>query len=447
MPLVLNGLPHTLTQDRATTHPDVRFASARDLQMFSARAREVLIMVDIFTAKEGALSLDDIRMFLALDSPRDQRPKEGVVIDYKSEQPSHLPKLIAAFANTDGGIAFLGVKEEQGVPVDLPGCRRTRSDLKTAISGTLRSNFHPPYPDVEVIVIAVDKDHDVALVRVTQGDDPPYQLQNGVVYRRVLDQSVPARISEILSLAQRRSTHARSSDDDAPSTWIQATADDGRLARSETFLRIWTVPFRDLPMRVDRRVEKQIERRITAAFDVPFAAHHRRGNNVEWRHYDAECDVDQRFEVMDDGRLCHVTQPLRGGTTHLVPAIHAMARFLKCASELYEACRYHGRVTLAFEVSTGASDITGDPETSAASLGVHAYAPERVSHAGPILFTLTVEALARPIPLVADALFQQLQEERGASIDFADFHAAVRTALDDQLSSLSAAPVAGAVHE
>jgi hypothetical protein len=405
-------------------------------------------MVDIFTAKEGALSLDDIRTFLSLDSPRDQRPQEGVVIDYKSERPSHLPKVIAAFANTDGGIAFLGVKEERGIPVELPGYPRSHSDLKTAIAGSFRSNFHPPYPDVEVIVIAVDEDHDVALVRVAQGDDAPYQLQDGRVYRRVLDQSVPARITEILSLAQRRSTHSGSpDDDDAPSTWIQAKADDGRLARSETFLRMWTVPFRDLPMRVDRRVEKQIERRITAAFDVPFAAHHRRGNNVEWRHYDAECDVDQRFEVMDDGRLCHVTQLLRGGTTHLVPGIHAMARFTKYASELYETCRYHGRVTLAVEVSTGTSDITGDTETSAASLGVHGYAPERVSHVGPIVFTIAVDALARPAPLIAEALFQQLQEERGASIDSVAFHAAVGVCLNGQSSLPLAAPEPGTLHE
>lgn len=401
-------------------------------------------MVDIFTAKEGALTLEVIRAFLALDGPRDQRPREGVVIDYKSEQPSDLPKLIAAFANTDGGIAFLGVTEEHGVPVDVPGYRRkSRSDLKTTISGTLRSNFHPPYPEVEVIIISVDQDHDVAVVRVAQGDDPPYQLQTGVVYRRVLDQSVPARITEILSLTQRRSNRSELSEGDAPSTWIQAKAEDGRVARSETYLRIWTEPLRGLPMRVDRRVERQIERRVTDSFHVPFAAHHRRGNNVEWRHYDAESDVDQRFAVFDDGRLCHVTQILRGGMTHLIPAVHAMARFMRYAAELYEARRYHGRVMLAVEIATGVTAITGDAATSASSLGVHAHAPGRVSDAGPIVFTITVDVLTRPAPFVAESMLQLLQEERGASVDSKVLYDAVRRLLDEA-STPAENPDAGA---
>ena len=72
-------------------------------------------MVDIFNAKEGTITLEDIHAFLGLDAASNQRPREGVTIDYKGELPSDLAKLIAAFANTDGGIAFIGVEEERGV--------------------------------------------------------------------------------------------------------------------------------------------------------------------------------------------------------------------------------------------------------------------------------------------------------------------------------------------
>src|SRR5260370_9602209 len=92
------------------------------------------------------ISFDDIDAFCRTMQP------EGMRLDYKVARPSDLAKLIAAFANTLGGLIVLGVDADKttnqpswppqkGMP--------TKQGLDKAIPPLARN---PPYPQIPLTI-------------------------------------------------------------------------------------------------------------------------------------------------------------------------------------------------------------------------------------------------------------------------------------------------------
>lgn len=101
---------------------------------------------DLFTSDLGSLRYEDIASFLALQQPPDARPREGVRCDWKGAVPSKLGETVTAFANTIGGLIFIGVEEgvadQKGLPVAVPGIARSDGDLKTRLTQMITSTVN-----------------------------------------------------------------------------------------------------------------------------------------------------------------------------------------------------------------------------------------------------------------------------------------------------------------
>ena len=160
-----------------------------------------------------ALPIDDIRFedvvaFCAHQTPENQR------LDYKEEFSSRSPgkqiaKVVAAFANTQGGTLLFGVDEEDD---RKPNCNPVGAELGSNPKATIQSacahNIFPPViPEVtEFIVNPNDNSRGFLVVRIPVSEDI-HSVDGGTgIYLRVNDQSEPVRatLDQIEWLIQRK---------------------------------------------------------------------------------------------------------------------------------------------------------------------------------------------------------------------------------------------------
>lgn len=119
------------------------------------------------------ISFDDIVAFCK------ERHIEGIQIDYKKEFPDKgLAKHFAAFSNTRGGLIIVGVEEDaKGLPVKWEGIKN---------EGKLIDRVHQfasnvdPIPDYETCVTDEKNGKIFLLIRIFEGDQTPYYVQNYV---------------------------------------------------------------------------------------------------------------------------------------------------------------------------------------------------------------------------------------------------------------------------
>jgi hypothetical protein len=129
---------------------------------------------------------------------------EGWFVDYKQEiiQAKDLAKQIAAFANSNGGWLFIGIKEKDGK-------ERTASEFLgiTDIDRALRTvrdaasvHIHPQFTGYtcEVIKgpndeIGLEEDRAIIVIKIQAGLEPPYIHSSGQIYRRFDDESRPEK--------------------------------------------------------------------------------------------------------------------------------------------------------------------------------------------------------------------------------------------------------------
>jgi predicted HTH transcriptional regulator len=103
--------------------------------------------------------------------------REGTVIDYKSDvsDQDNWPKTAAAFANSFGGLIVFGVEGKNDQPRRVTGFDSKGVEIKTKLVSMVIDRIQPR-PDFSVRVVTFDKDRtrEVALLRVTEGRNPPY---------------------------------------------------------------------------------------------------------------------------------------------------------------------------------------------------------------------------------------------------------------------------------
>lgn len=144
--------------------------------------------------------------------------EEGVRLDYKADFPKDLAKLLAAFANTFGGMILIGVEEERRKPkLPIIGIPLTRGLEEQVASIGLMGVYPPVFPEVKVCSFSncegQQPDRAVVVIRVHQSDQAPHAIENKTkVYLRVDSQSELfelATIDQIEWLQQRRRAPAR----------------------------------------------------------------------------------------------------------------------------------------------------------------------------------------------------------------------------------------------
>ena len=72
--------------------------------------------------------------YTCINLTADQRPREGYLLDFKAELTDNVLKTVTAFANTFGGLLFLGIADDKdGRPEKIAGIEY-QGELKTRVA-------------------------------------------------------------------------------------------------------------------------------------------------------------------------------------------------------------------------------------------------------------------------------------------------------------------------
>lgn len=115
-------------------------------------------------------------------------------VEFKSQFTEELYKEVIAFANTDGGVIYVGV-DDRGNAVGLTDVDRKYTRITNGVRDAIR-------PDVTLFVRYTIQDNKVVCITVSEGSNKPYYLQGkgmkpSGVYVRQGASSVPASSEQI----------------------------------------------------------------------------------------------------------------------------------------------------------------------------------------------------------------------------------------------------------
>jgi len=138
---------------------------------------------------------------------------EGVNLDYKEDFPKHLEKSISAFANTNGGMIIIGVKENPDCKPQPPfeGIDHIPK-LEDRIWNIILDNIYPPvFPEIQICPPTQNKTFIV--IRIPESNESPHAILNNTnVYLRTGNRNNPeelATIQKIEWLINRREKSER----------------------------------------------------------------------------------------------------------------------------------------------------------------------------------------------------------------------------------------------
>ncbi len=147
----------------------------------------------LFRKHIDEITWDDVVSFC------EQGLQESSVLDYKRDFPRRLQHVIAAMANTLGGIIIIGVDQtDDGVPrLPLEGIE-FETELRLRVTNIDLNNITPPtFPEVAVCTNS-DGDRAILVVRVHQSHQTPHAVNsNTQVYLRTGDRISPERLVDI----------------------------------------------------------------------------------------------------------------------------------------------------------------------------------------------------------------------------------------------------------
>lgn len=218
--------------------------------------------VDLFSADYSRLTDSDLYAsiveFTRQKLPQNDRTPEGYTVDFKEKWGEKSLRVVAALANTFGGIIIIGVSEDGGRAKDLIG-EDSKGELKTRLASSVAASISPtPDFDIAECGLPSQPDRRLAVIRVRPSSRIHFlTTKDSPVYVRNEDQAIPARAAELRNLIQRER------DVDISSTryldqsrllnllpLTKARKVDGGDGQSETsqriaapsFLRLWVIP-------------------------------------------------------------------------------------------------------------------------------------------------------------------------------------------------------------
>lgn len=146
--------------------------------------------------------------------------EEGFSIEYKKQfddsVKSKLPQVVASFANSEGGLLFIGIRNEE--PHDVCPCPvnpEGRAEWSQYIPEILKTTVSPTPPvDVRFIPSNDNPETGVVMVSVGEGYQPPY-VSNGTVYVRTGSSKIPkaAESNDIIALYRKHEDKQKGLDD------------------------------------------------------------------------------------------------------------------------------------------------------------------------------------------------------------------------------------------
>lgn len=129
-------------------------------------------MININNKEWDKLCSDDIKQFLEGEA------EENFFFEFKNDKVKNnkLIEEISAFSNTYGGYIFLGVDDNK----EISGCNDWKEDrIHTVIRDSIT-----PIPNFDVKKFKIE-DKVVLVIKIEEGEIPPYITNNGKILRRV----------------------------------------------------------------------------------------------------------------------------------------------------------------------------------------------------------------------------------------------------------------------
>ena len=126
----------------------------------------------MFNISENEITFEVIETFC-------RERSEGVRVEYKQEIV-HIPKIVSAFANTQGGIFIVGVRTDNKNKVIFPieGIPQ-KSGIEDQIQQSTLTGIYPGViPDIIKVVDVPNTENVVVVIRVNESSHAPHAIQN-----------------------------------------------------------------------------------------------------------------------------------------------------------------------------------------------------------------------------------------------------------------------------
>jgi hypothetical protein len=260
--------------------------------------------------------------FEDVDAFCQQKLREGVRLDYKATIPNDLAKVVAAFANTLGGLLILGVVADPktNVPVwpPVPGPNVGMPDAKgieERITAICRDNIYPPVrPEISPILQnALLPGHVIVVLRVPESPEAPHAINNGrAIYERTGSQGQPHDLAAIDNIGQLLERRNRIEEQRVSAIKNELKRAGRQLALTRyqlgklAGLRAQSGDFRSLPLRW--------------ASVIPY---------YPWRDL---CNQQTCVDVFRRRQFAHKPQQVPGGVFDTQPSILGGGRIIGCCS-------------------------------------------------------------------------------------------------------------------
>lgn len=414
--------------------------------------------IDLFKADLDNITFSDIELFTGIhpsgsSRPENERPPEGIRLDYKVDMPDDIGKTVAAFANTYGGIIMLGIeeaeypprskKQKQNIPKAIPGITTKGGDIKSRITNKIVATVYPrPYFSISRPVEIPDlTDKAVVVIRVEESWTTPHMFikdNKNEIKIRVNDNNFPASLHEIEWLFERRTSRRRQlseniSDHFFDELFITSTIDTSTTSRMNQHNRIHFIPFDRLSFRLDRNSERLFEKQIKKSFNLSSL-------NIYSRHAEyyeiGICDysqgkfINEKWRLYSNGSMGFISE-FGGGS----PRIERLGRLICdtiCAFKVYKEVLveggYFGQSYLQHELSS-AKETKLLPEMlepvsnmydpmEGINLGKDAISSAIYPHEHKISRTLDFSDIEKPEEIIAEIFLEHLRALFDGNIDY-----------------------------
>jgi predicted HTH transcriptional regulator len=121
-----------------------------------------------------------------LQELKDNAVGEGISYDYKlalygnsDTDKKEFLKDASSFANTAGGHILIGIEEDQGLPIAIPGVVADLDNEKLRLENLLRDKIEPRILGVRMVPVDLTNGNRVLVIRIPKSWNPPHAvLQN-----------------------------------------------------------------------------------------------------------------------------------------------------------------------------------------------------------------------------------------------------------------------------
>lgn len=315
----------------------------------------------LYTKDINSIEYDDIRLFC------NRRLPEGTRVDYKADFPKDLAKLIAAFANTEGGIVLIGVKTDQSNrPSDICGVK-FESGLQERITSISISNIVDPIiPEIKVCPFKSDlsisePDRAVIVVRVDESFEAPLAV-DGKAYVRVGGQCEPADLKTIEALFKR----GEKGKEVLQNILESLIGPQGQLRRMEFEDKLPCRTVIVCPLYPTKRIiefNKESEDFLRRSpSELHFGYLQPIQNGLAFK-FDSATSKGYYVEITGEGLIVY-HEPLENGV-HIGRTIMVVGRILEYARGVFERFGFYGKILIILRLNgTKGKHLTADPPRS-----------------------------------------------------------------------------------